>query len=115
MNNKLKNCPVCNGELIITEYKCPACDTSIKGKFSTSDFGSLNSTQLDFVKTFLCAEGNIKEVGRMLKISYPTVKNRLSEITSILCPDKGDEKLSLLSKIENGELSVEDAIKKLKG
>ena len=82
------------------------------------DLAALNPSQQEFVKTFVCCQGSIKEVEKALKISYPTVKNRLQEIVKILCPSKSgnsDDKLSVLERIETGELSVQQALKEMKG
>ena len=118
MNNRLKQCPVCNSTLEIKEYHCPKCDTTIRGNFEVGDLASLSAAQQEFVKIFICNQGNIKEVEKALGISYPTVKNRLAEITNTLCPSQIKEKTkfsaSVLDEIERGEISVEDAIKKLK-
>ncbi len=118
MNHKLKNCPVCNNVLEITEYHCNNCGTTIKGHFTIGELSALNAKQQEFVKVFLCAHGNIKEVEKTLKISYPTVKNRLSEISQILCGKKKDKQtdhLQILEELEQGKINVDDAIKKLGG
>ena len=118
MNNRLKQCPVCNSTLEIKEYHCTKCDTTIRGNFEVGDLASLSATQQEFVKTFICNQGNIKEVEKALGISYPTVKNRLTEIVNVLCPSSNIEKkefsTAVLEEIDRGEISVEDAIKKLK-
>ena len=119
MNKRLKQCPVCNSNLEIVEYHCPACDTSIKGKFGIGDLSLLSPVQQEFAKIFLCCSGNIKEVEKALNISYPTVKNRLAEVSHVLC--KGKEKPEMrfsedvLDDIEKGNLTVDEAIAKLKG
>jgi hypothetical protein len=105
---------VCNGTLDIKEYHCPSCDTSIKGKFKVSEFDMLNVKQLEFVKTFICCQGNIKEVEKALNISYPTVKNKLSEVTDLLCGKKSEPVYTILEEIENGKLSIDEAIKKIR-
>ena len=118
MNNRLKQCPVCNSTLEIKEYHCTKCDTTIRGNFEVGDLASLSAPQQEFVKTFICNQGNIKEVEKALGISYPTVKNRLAEIVNVLCPSSNIENkefsTSVLDEIDRGEISVEDAIKKLK-
>jgi len=118
MNKILDRCPVCEAALEITELQCNSCGTTIKGSFRANSFDLLNTAQIDFVKTFLCCQGNIREVEKALGISYPTVKNRLAEIIRLICPD---QKISLegnynevLESIENGSISVDEAIAKLK-
>jgi hypothetical protein len=118
MNKRLKQCPVCNSNLEIVEYHCTNCDTSIKGKFGVGDFAALTAPQQEFVKTFVCCQGNIKEVEKVLKISYPTVKNKLSEVTSILCDQKKKTKKiaseDILDGIDKGNMTVDEALAKLR-
>ena len=119
MNKRLKQCPVCNSNLEIVEYHCPNCDTSIKGKFGIGDLSLLSPVQQEFVKIFVCSQGNIKIVEKALGISYPTVKNRLAEVSHVLCKGKKEPELRLsediLNEIEKGNLTVDEAIAKLKG
>ncbi len=118
--NVLTSCPVCGGETVITEIRCPGCDVTIRGTFKQGAISNLDREQMDFVKTFLRAHGNIKEVEKLLGISYPTVKSRLEKVNEALgnkpLPKKGhEERLSILEKLEKGEFSVEDAIEHLGG
>ena len=119
MNKKLKQCPVCNSQLKIVEYHCNNCDTTIKGNFDIGDFALLTPAQQEFAKTFICCSGSIKEVEKQLKISYPTVKNRLAEIQAALCPNARPQKPNhsdqLLDQLAEGKLSVEQVLSKLKG
>lgn len=115
MNRRLKKCPVCNGDLQIVEYRCPSCKTNIRGEFGIGDFAALSSAQQQFVKTFICCGGNIREVEKELKISYPTVKNKLTEVQEILCEKKSASASNeILDRIEAGKISVEEAISQLK-
>ncbi len=116
MIKRLKKCPVCNADLYIREFHCEDCDITIKGKFSQSELASLTLAQQEFVKTFLLSHGNIREVEKRLGISYPTVKSRLSEVVKLLegTSHKDQDVLQLLDEIEEGNLSVEEAINKIK-
>lgn len=115
MNKRIRQCPVCNEALEITEYHCPHCDITIQGRFNVSDLGSLNPAQQEFVKVFICCGGNLKEVEKRLRISYPTIKNRLSEIQKLVCTEDDtqprDEVLELLNE---GRISVDEALSRLK-
>ena len=117
MNNRLKQCPVCNSTLEITKYRCPNCATEISGKFGIGELALLSPAQQEFVKIFVCSQGSIKEVEKTLGISYPTVKNKLTEVTKVLCPEakqEPDESSEIiLTELDSGKISVEQAIKKL--
>ncbi|OQY38345.1 MAG: hypothetical protein B6226_03840 [Candidatus Cloacimonetes bacterium 4572_65] len=112
MKQNLKSCPVCDSDLAITRYECPSCRTKIEGTFKQTMFAELSAEQLEFIKIFLISHGSIKEVEKRLKISYPTVKNRLSVIVEVLTGKEESEvdHLSILDKIDSGDLSVEEAL-----
>ncbi|MCD6239571.1 MAG: hypothetical protein DRP50_04940 [Thermotoga sp.] len=120
MNKPLSTCPVCGTKLMITEYTCPQCGTVIKGKFETNRLFRLTSNQLDFAVVFIKNRGNITEVGKELGISYPTVRNKLSEVIKQLGfkveeeTISKEERLNILKKLEAGELSVQEAIKQMR-
>ena len=120
MNKRLQNCPVCNSKLEVTRYHCPECDITIEGEFAISEFGALTSEQQEFARTFICCQGNIKEVEKALGISYPTVKNKLNQLSEVLCATKKlvarpTQSEEVLSALETGEISVIEAIKILEG
>lgn len=115
----ISRCPVCGGELAATRLKCGSCDTVIENSFRLSRFDYLSEEELGFVETFIRCRGNIKEVEKELKISYPTVRARLDGVIKRMgyeTPPEADEanREEILKALEKGELTVEDAIKKLK-
>jgi len=115
---RLPGCPVCNGEITVTEYKCESCGITVRGKFSVGPFFNLTDEQIVFVATFLASHGSIKQVESRLGISYPTVKTRLKEINRKLGLEdeelkESDETDSILSRLESGELNIDEAIKEI--
>lgn len=114
-----RECPSCGGDLKITELRCANCNTVIKGEYSSPTIIKLKEDEMEFLFSFLKARGNIKEVEKLLKISYPTVKARLESLLSSIGIKKEDEEVvdfrkSILDAIEMGEIKVEEAIKMLK-
>lgn len=116
----LTNCPVCSHLLHITKLHCSHCHTTIENKFTLSKIASLSPEQLEFVETFLICRGSIKEVEKELGISYPTVRGKLNDVISALGyepepmkKNNRDEK-TIVSMLENGEITPEEAIKLLK-
>ncbi len=115
----ITNCPVCSKTLKITKLQCTHCNTTIENEFELSKLASLTKDQLHFVEVFLTCRGNIKEVEKELGISYPTVRGKLSDIISSLGyvqkkKNEVDEK-KVVTMLENGEITPEEAIKLLKG
>lgn len=111
-------CPCCEKPMVIETVKCRACGTTINNVFEFSVFDKLSDEQTNFLLVFIQCEGNIKEMEKILQISYPTVKSRLTQVKQILnldiTPSQVDS-MSVLEKLECGQLSVEDALKILKG
>lgn len=119
MKKIISRCPVCTSELTVTRLKCGTCDTVIENNFKLSKFDYLSDEELYFTETFIRCRGNIKEVEKELKISYPTVRTRLDGIIHKLGYEtKPDEEAlkreELLKALERGEITAEDAISQLK-
>lgn len=109
---KINACPVCKGQLIVKEYCCIGCNMQLRGNFERSWLEGLSGEQLDFVRMFVLVQGNIKEMERILNVSYPTVKNRLADIIrSLKGDDSGVNDFSdIMNDLEEGFISVEDAL-----
>ncbi len=89
---KTISCPGCNKKMNIMKLKCPSCDITIEGTFYSHRFGYLDKDTLDFMETFVLSKGNIKEVEKMLGISYPTVRAKI---------DKMVDEVQRIKKIDN--------------
>jgi len=112
-------CPSCSGKMVVTEFCCDECKTSIKGNFPLPELACMNEGEDRFLKVFLSARGNIKEVERCLGISYPTVKARLEALLaklglSQLQSEVKRRRLEIVEKLEKGEITAQDAIQLLK-
>lgn len=84
MAKMLSRCPVCEGDLKITELNCTRCNTTIRSVFDACRFCNLPAEHLAFVEIFLRCEGNLSRVEKELGVSYPTVRNRLAGALSAL-------------------------------
>ena len=80
----ISTCPVCSSELFVTRLQCRSCGTAIEGDFSVGRFGRLSREQLALLESFLRARGNLKELERALKLSYPTVRARIDALVRAL-------------------------------
>lgn len=115
-------CPVCGQAMEVTRLRCGHCGTELAGRFSPCRFCGLEGKHLLFVETFLRCRGSIKEVEKALGVSYPTVKNMLDAALTALGldgpkdPGQGrekEEKASVLARLSNGEMSVDEAVEEL--
>lgn len=115
-------CPVCNETLDITRLHCRHCDTAIEGQFSFGRFGQLSPAQLAFVEVFIRCEGKLNRVEEELNISYPTVRNRLSEVIRALGYEVEEDEPSLsaqerrevLEQLAAGQINSDEALRLLK-
>lgn len=118
-------CPVCGEEFTITRLHCDTCDTGMDGSFRTCRFCRLTPEQLEFLEAFLSSRGVIKEVEKALGVSYPTVKGRLEDLLAALGYrplvdrddariERGPERQRVLDALEEGSMTVADALKQLK-
>ena len=119
-------CPVCGGELEITNVHCLACETGMTGHFTRGRFANLNQQQWHFIETFIRCKGKIKDVEVALDISYPTVVARLNDVVRALGFESGDDggemrriaaadekRRDVLQRLERGEIGPKDALRLL--
>ncbi len=64
--------------------RCERCETEVEGSYSLPALASLTPDDQEFVVEFVKASGSLKEMAALLKVSYPTVRNRLDEIIESL-------------------------------
>ena len=119
MYKLLSRCPVCANKHKAIILRCNNCNTVIDNEFELSKFDYLNNEQLYFIETFIKCRGSIKEVERDLGISYPTVRAKLDEVIESLGYKTKETKVKqdnkdILVALENGDISVDEAISKLK-
>ena len=118
IKRKISSCPVCNGQLMITRYRCENCGTEISGSFPLEEFAKLTDEQLTFLKIFIKTRGNLSELQKEMDISYPTAKARLEELARARGYEAEDDNrtktFEILEKIEKGEITPEEAKELLK-
>lgn len=116
----LGKCPVCNEKLKVVRLQCESCKTGIDGHFELDKFSYLTEEQKEFIEIFVKNRGNIKEIEKDLGISYPTVRRNLDQVIealgySVKPIEEEINKKEILEKLSTGELTSEEALKKLRG
>ncbi len=110
-------CPSCEGDLHATRLACETCGTNLDGQFEIPPLLKLRPDDLAFVTAFVRASGSLKEMAKIIGISYPTVRNRLDEIIRNLdVIEKAPQKRrhAILDALEAGKMTAEDAEKALR-
>lgn len=146
MNPILTTCPVCGKELSATRLHCAGCDTVIEGQFrieaaqSQGGFTAeqlrvlqplarLSAEQLQFVLAFVRSDGRFNRMEEELKLSYPTLRNRMDDILRSMgaepARDEGTspapvplsavERKRILDDLDAGRISLSEARRRLKG
>ena len=117
------DCPVCHGELVITDLQCRECDTIISGRFYSGPFSTLSAEQMTFVEMFVRNEGKITRMEDELDLSYPTIRNRLHDIIRAMGFEPGkdeggvmteEDRRKILEDLNQGKITSEEAMEMLK-
>ena len=74
------SCPSCGSKLAVKRLRCENCDTEIEGLYAVPALADLPLEDQDFLLQFIKSSGSLKEMASLLRVSYPTVRNRLDEI-----------------------------------
>lgn len=73
-------CPACNEQLKVKSLICENCSTEIQGSYDLPPLGQLSIDDQLFLLDFIKVSGSLKDMAGLLKLSYPTIRNRLDEI-----------------------------------
>ena len=97
---------------------------AIEGPFTLPPLAQLTAEDQVFVAAFVRCHGSIKQMEKYFGVSYPTIKNRLNKIGSQLSfveIEQGSDadspalsKSEVLDRLSRGELTVAQALERLK-
>jgi hypothetical protein len=106
------------GPLLVERVRLLESDIALEGSFELPPLARLTLEDQIFITAFVRSHGSIKDMEELFGISYPTVKNRLNRISHMLEFVDINPPLpqsEILEQLERGELSVDEAVKKLRG
>ena len=110
-------CPVTGETLEVTRLRGPTSGVVIEGEFLPNEFALLDGEALEYLRLFVKVRGNLKEVERMLGVSYPTVRARFDAMVRALGYEVADESADargdVLASLERGEIGAEEATRRL--
>jgi hypothetical protein len=111
--------PVSGSELIVTRLESPESGIVIEGQFSLGWIGRLTREQLDFVEMLVKYRGNIQKLAAEMDVAYNTARSRLDEIVTALggTPENDGraDRRAILDRLASKEISVEEAMRLMKG
>jgi len=110
-------CPITGAPLTVTRLECESSGITIEGRFVPNEFALLPEENLEFLRIFVKVRGNLKEVERVLGLSYPTIRLRFEKLLLALGyeagPDVTEERGEVLDLLERGEIGAEEAARRL--
>jgi hypothetical protein len=106
-------------DIEIERVRLTAADVAIEGRFALPPLARLRAEDQIFVAAFVRCHGSIKQMEKYFGVSYPTIKNRLNRIGAELPfaelePPPPSPVVDVLDQIERGELTVAQALERLK-
>ena len=113
----LTNCPVCSGDMVVSDLTCDRCGARVVSRFESCSVCRLPEDMYRLLMTFIKTRGSIKEMEKELGVSYPTVRGRMDELQRLLGFTPGGSTQSakdVLDMLERGEISTAEAEEMLK-
>ncbi len=110
------HCQNCGGELEIEKLSCRCCGLSMEGRIELFRLARLSAEEREFIELFVLSAGSLKEVGKVLNLSYPTVRARLDRVIESLREldrNRQAARLEIIRRLEQGEITAEQAANEL--
>lgn len=112
-----EKCPSCGGGVLVTKLECVECGSQMEGKFLPCPVCTMEENHRELFDLFMAARGNLKEVQRVLGVSYPTVRNRINgmfEAYEKRADESGLSRMEILEMLKSGKITAADAAELLK-
>lgn len=103
-------------KMVIERVRLKETGIKVEGEFELPSLAQLTAEEQVFISSFIQVHGSIKEMEKLFGISYPTVKNRLNQISKklkFIVQAPVETKKEILDQLESGELSVEETLQRL--
>ncbi len=114
---RIHECPFCHDKVKVKKVECQKCGVGFEGEFYSSPMMALSEDQQSFMELFVLSSGSLKEMAKILGVTYPTVRSRLDQVIAGLKKEmnnREDYKNDLLRKVDEGLISPEKAAEIIK-
>ena len=105
-------------EVVVERVRVVESGIAIEGSFSLPPLANLSAEDQVFVMAFVRSHGSLKDMESLFGISYPTVKNRVNRIAQQLqfveIVAGSNEGEDVVDELERGEITVEEALRRLR-
>ena len=102
--------------IVVERVRVVDKDIAIEGSFELPQLARLSADDQIFITAFVRSHGSIKEMEHIFGVSYPTIKSRLTRIADgleFVETDPMPSKSEILERLQQGEISAEDAIREM--
>ena len=106
----IHNCPLCESKLNIKKLECSGCGVAFEGNFHSSPIMALQLDEQSFLELFIITGGNLREMAKMLGVTYPTLRVHLDHIIGDLkekMKEGMEERKAVLGKKYGSKLNPE--------
>ncbi|MDD4876306.1 MAG: DUF2089 family protein [Dehalococcoidales bacterium] len=103
-------------DIIVERVRFINSKIAIEGEFELPPLVRLSAEDQIFIMAFIQCHGSIRDMEQMFGISYPTVKNRLNRLADslkLVDTEPLPMKTTVLSELEEGVITVSEAIERL--
>jgi hypothetical protein len=66
----------------VKSLACDQCETAIEGRFDIPVLCRLDTSEQQFLIAYIKSNGSLKEMAKIMNLSYPSVRNLLDDIIS---------------------------------
>ena len=103
---------------LVTKLEFPESGVSVEGHFRLNEFALLPPDNLEFLRLYIKVRGNLKEVERILGLSYPTIRSRFEDLLKALGyeaeTETAEARDDVLKALERGDIGPDEALERLK-
>lgn len=123
--HNISRCPSCDSPLEVTELTCPSCALRLQGRFERGcRLCALDPEQRRLLDVFLGCRGVLKDMEKVLGLSYPTVRSRVDALLVSLgyapreearaIEEVTERRREILDQLQAGAITAEEASTRLK-
>jgi len=107
MTTQHNSCSYCGSSMRISKVMCTDCGLALEGDFPTPRLYRLDAEEQRFVELLVLSSGSLKELAKLLGVSYPTVRNRLDRLIEWLKAEQVQDEIyrqKILDDIDAGHI-----------
>lgn len=104
-------------DIVVERVRLTNTNIAIEGRFALPQLALLTNEEQVFAMAFIKTHGSIKEMEQIFGLSYPSIKNRLNNISEKLAlVEQGPQetKAEILKLLEAKKISASEALERIK-